>query len=129
MAFLTELWLPIIVSGVFVFVVSSIFHMAIPIHKGDFKKLANEERVLESLRSHGVEPGSYMFPCAGSMKEMGTPEMIEKLRQGPVGWLTVVPPGGHNIGRSLVQWFLYSLIVGTLVAYVGWNTLGAGAAC
>jgi len=83
--------------------------------------------VLESLRAHGVQPGAYMFPCAGSMKAMGTPEMVEKLKRGPVGWLTVVPSGGLQIGKSLVWWFVYSLIVGVLVAYVGWHALGAAA--
>ncbi len=36
---LTELWLPILLSAVFVFIVSSILHMVISIHKGDFKKI------------------------------------------------------------------------------------------
>ncbi|MEE9129274.1 MAG: hypothetical protein V3T84_04600 [Phycisphaerales bacterium] len=127
MAFLTELWLPILLSAVFVFIVSSVIHMALPIHKGDYKKMKNEVAVLEAMRANGIEPGAYMFPCAGSMKEMGSPEMVEKLKKGPVGWLTVVPPGGFNIGKSLVWWFVYSLIVGVLVAYVGWHGLGAGA--
>ena len=127
MTFLASLWLPIVVSAVFVFIVSSVIHMALPIHKGDYKKMNNEDAVLDSLCAHGVGPGAYMFPCAGSMKEMGSPEMIEKQKRGPVGWLTIAPPGGINIGRSLIQWFVNCLIVGTLVAYVGWHALGAGA--
>jgi hypothetical protein len=83
MAFLTELWLPILLSTVFVFIVSSVIHMALPIHKGDYKKLANEDAVLESLRANGVEAGCYMFPCAGSMKEWGSPEMLENARGAP----------------------------------------------
>lgn len=127
MTFLAELWLPIVLSAVFVFVVSSVIHMATPMHKGDFRKLKNEDAVLESMRAHGVEPGAYMFPCAGSMKEMSSPEMIEKVKRGPVGWLTVAPPGGINMGKSLVWWFLYTLVIGTVVAYVGWHALGPGA--
>lgn len=127
MTFLTELWIPILLSAVFVFIVSSVIHMAIPIHQGDYQKVNNEDAVLEAMRANGVEPGQYMFPHAGSMKEMGTPEMIEKLKRGPVGWLTVAPAGGLNIGRSLVWWFVYSLIVGVLVAYVAWHGLGGGA--
>lgn len=127
MTFVTELWLPILLSAVFVFIVSSVIHMALPIHKGDFKKLKNEDAVLAAMRANGVEPGAYMFPCAGSMKEMGSPEMIEKLKTGPSGWLTVAPPGGCNIGTSLICWFVFCLIVGLLVAYLGWHALGAGA--
>ena len=75
---LVDLWLPILLSAVFVFVVSSILHMLIPIHKGDFKKMPGEEKVLEEMRAQGVQPGSYMFPYVGSPKEMCSPEMIEK---------------------------------------------------
>ena len=128
MAFLTELWLAILLSAVFVFIVSSVIHMVIPFHKGDYKKMKNEDAVLESMRANGVEPGQYMFPCAGSMKAMGTPEMKAKLEKGPVGWFTVLPPGGYNMGKSLAGWFVYSLIVGVLVAYVGWHALGPDAA-
>ncbi len=128
MAFLTELWLPIVLSAVFVFIVSSVIHMALPIHKGDYRKMKGEDAVLQALRSAGVAPGLYMFPCARSMKEMSSPEMVERVKKGPVGWLTVVPPGGLNMGKSLVLWFVYCLIVGALVAYVGWHGLLPGAA-
>lgn len=125
MAFLTELWLPIVLSAVVVFVASSIIHMAIPIHKSDYKKMNNEASVLEAMRSNGVVPGMYMFPCAESMKDMGTPEMQAKMKQGPIGWMTVLPSGGFNIGPSLIWWFVFSLIVGALTAYAGWYGLGA----
>jgi len=127
MSFLSELWLPIVLSAVFVFVVSSVIHMAVPWHKGDWKKVKSEDAMLDALRAAGLEPGTYMFPCAGSMKEMGTPEMKAKLERGPVGHMTLLPPGGYNMGRSLVAWFVYSVIVGLLVAYVAWNSLGATA--
>ena len=35
MAFLTELWMPILVSAVFVFIVSSITHILLPYHKSE----------------------------------------------------------------------------------------------
>lgn len=127
MEFLIQLWMPIVLSSVLVFIVSSIIHMATPMHKGDFKKLSNEGGVMESVRLHGVEPGTYMFPLACSMKDMGSPEMVAKIQRGPVGWLTIAPPGGCNLGKSLICWFIYSLIVSLLVAYVSWYGLGAGA--
>ena len=64
MEFLSELWLAILLSAVFVFIASSILHMVIPIHKNDFKKLGNEDSILEAMRSQGVQPGQYMFPGA-----------------------------------------------------------------
>lgn len=126
MEFLTALWLPILLSAVFVFIVSSIIHMALPWHKSDVKKMKNEEAVLDALRSHGVEAGAYMFPCAGSMKEMASPEMQAKRKTGPTGWLTVLPPGGCNMNVSLMWWFVNCLVVGVIVAYLGWHAMPPG---
>jgi hypothetical protein len=115
---LTDLWLPVLLSSIFVFIVSSIIHMVLPIHKRDFKKLPAEEELLGEMRKKGVTGGEYALPCAGSMKEMSSPEMIEKYKKGPVGFLTILPSGPPAIGKSLVQWFVYSLLVGLFVAYV-----------
>jgi hypothetical protein len=122
-----ELWLPILVSGVAVFVVSSILHMLVPLHKGDMKGLPGEDAVLDVMRAQGVAPGQYVFPYCDSMKAMGEPAMKAKYERGPSGFLTVMPPGPMRMGRSLLIWFLYTLLVGVLVAYAGTIALGRGA--
>jgi hypothetical protein len=121
-----DLWLPIVVSAVLVFVVSSVVHMALPLHKKDFQKLPNEDQVLSSLRTHGIPPGQYMFPCAGSMKEMGSPEMLAKLKQGPVGNMIVRPSGTFSMGASLLQWFVLSLVISACAGYVAGLALPSG---
>lgn len=128
MDFLVQLWLPILLSAVFVFVVSSIIHMATPLHKGDCRKLQNEDAVMDALRAGGVERGTYMFPFCCSMKDMNSPEMNEKRKRGPVGSLTIMASGACNMGMSLFLWFVFSLIVSILTAYVTWHALGAGLA-
>jgi len=122
MVSMSELWLPILLSAVFVFLVSSILHMVIPIHKGDYKKIPGEDLVLEQMRGQGLSPGSYMFPCPKDMSDMGTPEMCEKYKRGPVGFLTVVPSGAPGMGKNLVQWFIYSCLISVFVGYTA--TLG-----
>lgn len=124
---LLDLWLPILLSGVGVFIVSSIIHMATPMHKGDYARLPKEDAVLDALRSLGVKPGQYAFPHAASMKDMGSPEMIQKYERGPLGWLNVLPTGVPNIGKSLIFWFLYSLLVGVITAYVASLAVPKGA--
>lgn len=123
----TQLCLPILLSAVFVFVASSILHMVLKIHNGDYKKLPGEDQIMETMRGQGIEPGMYMLPHAGSMKDMGTPEMIEKYNRGPVAWLTVLPNGPIAMGKSLVQWFIYTAFIGFVVAYVATLALSGGA--
>jgi len=118
--------MPVVVSAVAVFLVSSIVHMALPIHKNDIKKIDSEDAVLEVLRSGGVTPGAYIFPGCHSMKDMETDEYKAKVKQGPVGWLTVLPEGGFSMGRSLVQWFIYTCVVDLLTGYVAWHALPPG---
>jgi hypothetical protein len=120
---LTDLWLPILVSAAFVFVVSSVIHMVTPMHKGDCRRAPNEDKLLDSLRALGVPPGEYTFPCPASMKECGTPEFKAKFERGPVGYL-LIRGGGMGMGKSLLQWFLYSVVVSVFAAYIAGRTLG-----
>jgi hypothetical protein len=123
---LTDLWLPILLSAVFVFVASSILHMVLPYHKSDYRKLPEEDRVLEGLRSAGVNPGRvYHFPHV-DFKELKKPEVQAKFTRGPVGMLTVVPSGPPTMGKSLGFWFLFCLIMSLFVAYVAGRTLAPG---
>ena len=121
-----DLWLPIVVAAVLVFVVSSILHMALTYHRRDYKQLPNEAETLEGLRRGGIPPGFYFFPYAAGAKEMGTPEMQEKYRQGPVGILIARPAGAPTMGKHLALWFGYCLLVGIFVAYLAGRTLPAG---
>ena len=126
MVSLTALWLPILLSGVLVFVASSIVHMVLGWHSGDFKKFASEDAVLDALRPFDLAPGDYVAPLPKNMKEMGTPEFKAKLARGPRVMLTVL--GRDNgMGRNLALWFVYSLVVSVFAAYVAGLTLGPGA--
>ena len=103
---LTALWLPILLSTVLVFVASAIMHMVLTYHKSDFRKLPDEERVTDALRNAGVGPGrNTSFPYY-SFEEMKSPAVIEKLKRGPVGFMTVLPSGPPAMGKSLFQWFV-----------------------
>ncbi|MEZ5990262.1 MAG: hypothetical protein R3F30_14310 [Planctomycetota bacterium] len=116
MVSLSALLLPILLASVAVFLVSSVLHMLLPIHKGDFKKLPDEEGARAALRD--VPPGEYMLPCPSSMKDMASPEVCEKFKQGPVGFLILRPAGMPNMGKGLLQWFLYSVLLSFFVAYI-----------
>ncbi len=123
---LDALWLPILLSAVIVFVASSIIHMGPFWHRGDYPKVPNQDKVQDALRPLAIPPGDYMLPRASNMKEMRTPEHMEKLTKGPVMMLTVLPNGPGSMARSLVQWFLYTLVVSFFAAYVASRALPPG---
>jgi hypothetical protein len=124
---LTSLWLPILLSALGVFLVSSVLHMLTPWHKGDFRRLANEDQVRQALRPLALEPGDYMVPRPATREEMSSPEFARKMVEGPVLVMTVIPSGPPNMGANLLQWFAYAMVVGALAAYVAGRALGPGA--
>lgn len=123
---LSQLWLPIVVSAVIVFVASSILHMVLPYHRSDYKRVPEEEKVLGAMRSGNIQPGFYSFPYCPDMKQMKAPETIEKFNAGPVGLMIVRPSGKPNMGKLLALWFLYSLVIGVFAAYLAGRTLAPG---
>ena len=123
---LVSLWLPIVLSAVIVFVASSVIHMTPLWHKNDYPKMPREAEVLDALRPLAIPPGDYFIPRASGMKEMRSPEFKEKMKRGPVAVLTVMPNGEMAMGRCLVQWFAFLIVVGLFVALVTCRTLPVG---
>jgi hypothetical protein len=87
---LSALWLPILLSAIIVFVASSIMHTVLPYHRGDYRQLPDEDKLLATLRAAGLTRGLYVFPFC-THKEMKSPAALEKYKQGPVGMMTVFP--------------------------------------
>jgi hypothetical protein len=123
---LTSLFLPILLSAVFVFIASSIINVAPLWHKNDFPKVPNEDAVTNALRPLNIPPGDYMVPRAASHDEMKTPEFKDKIKQGPVMIVTVLPNEEISMGKSLFGWFIYLLIVSIFAAYVASRALPPG---
>ena len=128
MTAIAALWLPILVSAVLVFVASSVIHMAPLWHRNALPAPPDGDRLQEAMRPFGLKPGEYMLPRAASHKDCSAPEFVEKLRRGPVLIMTVVPNGPISMSKPLVQWFVYTIVVSALVAYVAAATLPAEAA-
>lgn len=125
---LSSLVFPILVSTVFVFIVSSVIHMFSPWHASDYPKMGNEEKVMDALRTLNIPPGDYFIPRPADRKEMRSPEFDEKMKKGPVVVFTVLPNGPANMGKSLGMWFAYVLVVTIFAAYIASRALGIGEA-
>jgi hypothetical protein len=100
--------------------------MVLKLHKNDYKKLPNEDLILDAMRNDAPQPGIYMFPYHTGPDAMKSPEFNEKCKRGPVGILTVMPPGMINMGKYLGMWFGFCLLAGILVAYLTSRTIAAG---
>lgn len=124
---LISLWLPIVGAAGLVFVASSILHMVVPFHKADWKKLPDEDRAMAALRPLAIPPGDYMFPCPSGPNELADPAFLEKMSEGPVAIMTVLPNEKPSMTSNLVQWFIYCVIVGFIAAYITSRALSAGA--
>ncbi|HVN82600.1 MAG TPA: hypothetical protein VMW38_26690 [Terriglobia bacterium] len=123
----TSLLVPILLSAVIVFVASSILHMVLRYHRNDLRKLPKEDEIMAALRGFSIPPGDYAVPCAGSMEGMKNPEFQDKMKKGPVVFMTVIPSGPPTMGMSLFLWFLYSVLVSFFSAYITGRALPPGA--
>ncbi|HWP82780.1 MAG TPA: hypothetical protein VNN76_09005 [Bacteroidota bacterium] len=122
-----SLWLPILVSAVFVFLVSFVLHTVLTYHFKDFRQVPNEDKVMDALRGFNLEPGEYIIPYAGSTAAMKSPEFQAKVKKGPGAFMAIWAGGRPSMGKSLMQWFLFSIVVGIFAAYMAGRALGPGA--
>lgn len=114
---LPELWLPILLSAVAVFVLSAMAWMVMPHHNRDFKGLPDEDGFFDSLRTLGVKPGLYMFPFCASSAEMKTDAFKQRYERGPHGMLNLWA-GRPNMGRNLALTFVFYVVLSLFVAYI-----------
>jgi hypothetical protein len=122
-----QLWLPILVSSVAVFIASGFVHMVLKWHKADDLKLPNEDEVAAALRRSGAAPGQYVIPHCPNMKVLQTQDMQKKFAEGPVAYIKLRPVGVPNMGRSLGQWFALTLLISLLAGIVTGTALPIGA--
>jgi hypothetical protein len=122
---LTALWLPIVLSAVGIFAASALIHMVFQWHHSDYKQLGNEDEVRAALRAGNTKGGGeYTVPYCSSPKAAGTPEMQKKFEEGPIGVLMIWPPGAKmNMGKTLAQWFVFTLVVSAIVGYVAYKAI------
>lgn len=122
---LSSLWLPVLLSGVAVFVVSSLIWAVIQYHNADWQALADEDGARNILR--GTPPGQYSIPHAADNAAKADEAWQAKYKEGPVAMLVVLPHGDLGMGKQLGQWFAWCLLISLLVAYVAGISLAAGA--
>jgi len=121
-----SLWLPILVSGVALFIASWAAWMLLPHHKKEWVRLPNDEAVMNALKSANLPPGQYMFPCPATPNDWKTNEFKAKIEAGPNGNL-VVWSGPCNMGANMLCTVIFFLVANFVIAYLASLALQPGA--
>lgn len=123
MEFITELWMPIVLSAVGVWIASAVGWMFLGHHKKDWIGLPNEDGFVAAVRDLSLQPGNYAFPhsedCHKAMKD---PEFQNKWKTGPVGLVQIWKPD-NSMGKCMALTFIVYIIVNVFIGYLGWNAL------
>ena len=122
---LLQLWLPIILGGLFSWIASAIIHTVIKYHNADYKKLSNEDQVAAAFRQSQPKPGLYHMPHCIDMKEMQNESMQEKLKSGPIAMISVFENGLPKMGKLLIQQILFFIVACIMIAYIATLTLNS----
>lgn len=131
MDFLTNLWLPIVLSGVGVWIASFIAWMAIGHHKKDRDAIPDgrEQEFMGTITRLNIRPGNYGFPDFCQHDSLPRGERMEALKalydKHPQGLLRVWAP--TNMGLNMLLTFLFYLVTSAAIAYLTWAALGRGA--
>lgn len=122
MDFLTQLWLPIVLSTLAVWVLAALFWTVSPHHGKDRDKIANEGAFIDAIRPLGLKPGSYQFPMCASHKDAQRPEFQALWKEGLSGTL-VLFGSPLNMGAKMLASLAVYLAVSVTVAYLAWVAL------
>lgn len=123
---LLSLWLPILVSTVFVFILGFFLYMVLPHHRTDFERIEEEERFSVELQNHKLKKGLYSFPYAASPVDTKDPEYQKRVETGPVGLLIIGPNEVSPSRKQLAIHLLYIAVLTAIVAYIAGQALGPG---
>lgn len=127
MAFVSQLWLPIVVSGVIVFVASVLSWMVMPHHQMEWRKLPSQAAVLAALRAQPAEPGLYAIPGLNSPAERKDPAWRAELDRGPTAYVTLRPGGMPGMGALMMKSLVSNIVISLFCAYVASHALLPGA--
>ena len=111
-----DLWLPVLVSAVVVFVMSALIWTVLPWHKKDYAKLGDEDAASAAMK--GSTPGTYVLPYVADPSEFRKEPVLQRYEQGPNAFVTIVPNGAPSMGPKLGLSFLFNVLVGIICAYL-----------
>lgn len=110
-----ELWLPIVVSTVVVFILSFLAWAVIGHHKADMKRAPDQDALLAKVRELGLGDGVWVFPQPEAGADCKSAEVKKLFDEGPWGMLQLWPK--PNMGLNMLK---SVVIVGVLTVFVAY---------
>ena len=116
MEFLTDLWLPILITTIVLWISSTVAWMVMPHHFGDRRKIDCEDELMQFVEQQNIAAGNYMFPYPEKASDMNKPEHMQRYAKGPRGTLNVynAVPMPVNVGLTV----LYFAVTVSIIAYI-----------
>ncbi len=124
---LLQLWMPILLGTFLAWIASALIHVAIKFHNADYRRLDNEDEVMDAIRNGSPGLGLHAMPYCIDMKDMKDESMQQKFARGPVAMLAVFPNGMPPMGKLMLQQISYFLLGSVLIAYCATLALPPGA--
>lgn len=125
---LADLWLPILLGGLAVWIASFVMRMVIKYHWTDFEPLPDEPAIRAAFQASGVQGGrQYSIPHCSDGAKMQDPEWQKLWAEGPAGMIHLFPSGPYNFGKALGLSLLFNIFGAFMAAYLATNFLKAGA--
>ncbi len=120
-----QLWLPILIAGVVVHIISTIAWTVMPHHRPEWVKIPQEDAFQALLKSAGVKPGQYIFPYSDGGKDYSTPEFQAKLKAS--SGMLVVWTDATNMGKAIGLTLAFFLFITFVIGYLACLGLQPGA--
>ncbi len=120
-----ELWIPIVVSGIAVHILSTLAWTVLPHHRPEWNKLPVEDEFQDLIAGRKVPAGQYMVPYAANGKEANS-ETFRAKDQKCRGML-VLWPTPINMGKAILFTLLYFLFSSFVIGYLASIALVPGA--
>ncbi|HEY2569290.1 MAG TPA: hypothetical protein VGI25_08220 [Candidatus Udaeobacter sp.] len=115
-----------ILSGIAMFIWTTIAHLALPLGEAGIREIPNESAVLDAMKSNiGDQRGLYIFPGMGVGKNATRQERSEAMKQvaakaasSPSGVLMYHPTRPFNIGKLMGVEFATELVEAILAVFL-----------
>ena len=122
MDFITELWMPILVSAVVAWIVQAIIWTVMPHRKSEWSKVGDDTAFKAAIKGFNLKPGYYMFPWCDDPSKTKDEAFHKAMNEPPLGTMHLWA-GRRPMGLCMGWSFVFNLVASASVAYIAWNAL------